>query len=262
MQTQPQAPSSGMRRPGGAFADLWRSVRREAVSLGRPPAVVVLLTVAGLVGTGLVTAAVLLRTTTTWDADVLRWLTGLDQPGLAHGVVRSVVTAGAFWLVGTVVGIVALVLGGRRRRPMIVVVCGLTLVVMDAFIAVIKTITGRTAPHTGVDQILVGGSSYPSGHTAHATVGLTLLAVLLAPQVAGACAMPSRQRWAAVTVGSVVVGLTTVILGYHWPTEVVAGWFMALAVLAPAVWVLTTSPAGPDVPESGLGQVGVGTESH
>jgi membrane-associated phospholipid phosphatase len=223
----------------------WTSVRREVTSLGRPPVAVVVTSLTGLAGTVVVTGAVLLRLTTAWDAETLRWFTTLDQPGPAHNVVRTLVTAGAFWLVGVVIGVVALLLAWRRRRPMIAVVCAVTLVVMDAFIAVIKVITGRTAPHTGVDQILVGGSSYPSGHTAHATVGLTLLAVLLLPRAVdgGRQPVPGRGRWAAVVVGSTVVGLTTVILGYHWFTEVIAGWFMAVTVLAPAVWVLTHVPA-------------------
>ncbi len=221
-------------------------MRREVARLGRPPAAVVVTSLTGLVGTVVVTAAVLLRLTTAWDADTLRWFTALDHPGLAHNLVRTVVTAGAFWLVGAVIGVVAILLAWRRHRPMIVVSCAVTLVVMDALIALIKVLTGRTAPHTGVDQILVGGSSYPSGHTAHATVGLTLLAVL-APQARGAGrrALPSRRRWAAVALGSTAVGLATVVLGYHWLTEVIAGWLMAATVLAPAVWVLTNVPLDP-----------------
>lgn len=254
-------PAQGLRsRSKDVLAAIWSSVRDERAALGRPPRVVVVTTAVGLLGTAAVTAAVLLRLTTAWDAETLRWFTGLDRPGLTHVVVRAVVTLGAFWLVGLVIGVLALVLSWRRRRPAVAVVCGAALVAMDVFIALIKVITGRTAPHTGVDQILVGGSSYPSGHTAHATVGLTLLAVLLARPVGDgrSAVLPSRRRWAAVTFGSVVVGLTTVILGYHWFTEVIAGWFMAVTVLAPAVWVLTAVPPAQEGTAPALGQVGAG----
>jgi len=211
------------------------ALRAELRGIGRPPRSVVAVTAAGLAGTVMVTLLVLTRTTQRLDEASLPWFTALDRPGPAHWLIRSVVTAGAFWLVGLVIGALALWLAVRRRRPRVAVVCGVALVGMDLFLYLVKLIVGRTAPHSGADQLLVGGASYPSGHTAHAMVGLVLLTALTADR-------PGPRRWAAAVTGGLVVGLTTLILGYHWLTDVVAGWCMAAVVLAPALWLLRRTP--------------------
>lgn len=71
--------------------------------------------------------------------------------------------------------------------------------------------------------------SFPSGHTLHSTVFLCTLAGLL-------WTSDARLRWrlsGAVTavVLSVGIGVSRIYLGYHWATDVLAGWLVA------AVWL-------------------------
>lgn len=84
--------------------------------------------------------------------------------------------------------------------------------------------------------------TFPSGH-AVASAALALVVVLLA--------WPTRAR-RPVTVGAVVyvvaVGLSRLVLGVHFPTDLVAGWALAVAVASGiAARTLARDPrAGPD----------------
>lgn len=65
--------------------------------------------------------------------------------------------------------------------------------------------------------------SFPSGHAmGSSTLALTAIAL----------AWPTRWRWPAVAAGGVfvlLVGLSRVYLGVHYPSDIVAGWLLAAA---------------------------------
>jgi membrane-associated phospholipid phosphatase len=91
--------------------------------------------------------------------------------------------------------------------------------------AVLKELTGRLRP-----QFAEGGGryetlSFPSGHSSGVAALVTIAVVLAWPRLTGA----ARRAW--VTAGGalvIVVGLTRVLLGVHYPSDVVAGWALGL----------------------------------
>ena len=72
-------------------------------------------------------------------------------------------------------------------------------------------------PH--LDQ--VSTFAFPSGHAGNSAA------------LAGALALLARRRWAVwmALVVSALIGISRVWLGVHWPTDVLAGWLLAGAVL-------------------------------
>lgn len=76
-----------------------------------------------------------------------------------------------------------------------------------------------------LDPLLPGGSvaSFPSAHAANTTIVFLSMALLLA-------AGPRSRAWsvwAAVWL-ILAIGATRVMLGVHWPTDVLAGWTFGL----------------------------------
>jgi membrane-associated phospholipid phosphatase len=89
----------------------------------------------------------------------------------------------------------------------------------------------RVRPALEPHLVVVKTSSFPSGHsTSSMIVGLTLALVLAA-----------GTKWLRLCVGiavllSLAIGLSRVMLGVHWPSDVIGGWSFG------ALWVLLTLP--------------------
>lgn len=84
--------------------------------------------------------------------------------------------------------------------------------------------------------------SYPSGHTSR-VLFLALLAV------AAIRARPGRAPWwadpaaALLLTVSVLVGVSALYFGYHWPSDLVGGYLLALAAFPAAAWLSRTADA-------------------
>jgi undecaprenyl-diphosphatase len=86
----------------------------------------------------------------------------------------------------------------------------------------LKSVFGRARPDLVVHGARVFSESFPSGHAMQSTVTYLTLAVLVARSLSD---WKARVYVIAIAVFvSIVVGLTRVYLGVHWPTDVLAGW--------------------------------------
>lgn len=94
----------------------------------------------------------------------------------------------------------------------------------------LKIIVGRPRPSLAV---LIGApstdGSFPSGHTTDGSVVWVLAGILLA----GVISRTSHRRLIiGVTLGlAAAIGCSRIYLGYHWATDVLAGWMLAAVVL-------------------------------
>jgi membrane-associated phospholipid phosphatase len=92
----------------------------------------------------------------------------------------------------------------------------------------LKDWIGRPRPHL---EILPHSLAFPSGHSANSLTAFVATALL---------ACPPRYRRAALAAALVltfVVGLTRVVLGVHWPSDVIGGWSFGLLAVTTALVV-------------------------
>ena len=86
----------------------------------------------------------------------------------------------------------------------------------------------RARPAFEPHLVIVKTSSFPSGHATSSMIFYLTVALALAPpqwrRAAAAC---------AITL-SLLIGLSRVMLGVHWPSDVIGGWSFGL------LWVLVT----------------------
>lgn len=97
-----------------------------------------------------------------------------------------------------------------------------------------KTLFSRPRPDLVPHGVEVVTASFPSGHSMMAAVTYLTLAVMLAR-------MDSRIRIRAFFVAvaatlAILVGVSRVYLGVHWPSDVLAGWTLG-AAWALIVWL-------------------------
>lgn len=113
----------------------------------------------------------------------------------------------------------------HSARPLLVM--GMALLLLNVTVGAVKIITGRLGPHyahyVGSPELFSGGTIFPSGHTANAVVTWGVLAYLAV----------RWRRTGAVLAGltAASIGLTTVYLGTHWISDVLAGWAAGALVL-------------------------------
>jgi undecaprenyl-diphosphatase len=181
----------------------------------------VLLLVGGLV---LLWLSMLLLGTGNVDRDILNEVYGGHWPALADAA-RLITMLGD----GRVVALVT-VLGGfvlilrKQHWPAVVLVVGPLL--GKSITELQKYEFNRMRPAEDPHLVVVHSLSFPSGHSANAMMTYVALALFLAP--------PERQQiWLGVAaLIAVLVGLSRVVLGVHWPSDVIGGWSYGL------VWAL------------------------
>ncbi|HEY6653499.1 MAG TPA: bifunctional DedA family/phosphatase PAP2 family protein [Solirubrobacterales bacterium] len=139
-------------------------------------------------------------------------------------VAKVVTTLGSGWVTIPLAVVAAIALAvWRRWVEFWVLVIGFTLTV--SLVPEIKTLTDRPRPPG--ELVSAGGSAFPSGHAAHATLyaWLAITAALrLVPEI--------TRRSLLIAAGlalTVLIGLTRVYLRVHWMSDVSAGWALGVS---------------------------------
>ena len=107
---------------------------------------------------------------------------------------------------------------------------GLTTLVSAFTSEVLKAYFARLRPDLVSHLDFVSSAAYPSGHANNAAV-VYILFIMLVPQARH----PGWQLAAAAMI--LVTGLSRIMLGVHWPTDVIGGWLLgtSFALIAAAV---------------------------
>ena len=122
---------------------------------------------------------------------------------------------------------------GERRAAYLLVVGSLGA---EAVAQLLKALIHRPRPEVFFGLVSAETYSFPSGHAFVPAVLFGIMAGILA---AGA-------RWrAAVVVMAALLGFSRVYLGFHYPSDVVAGWGLAVVWLALWPMVADRRPVSP-----------------
>jgi len=148
------------------------------------------------------------------------------------GVAKVVTQLGSGWVVTpiVVVSVIALMIIRRRGAALVV---GLSSAGTAVLVAVTKHAVGRARPPVVQQLVSAHGDAFPSGHSAQSVACYGALAWL-----AWELGQPRRVRVVATIAAIVVallVGLSRVYLGVHWPSDVLSGWLLAIGWLATLV---------------------------
>jgi len=116
-----------------------------------------------------------------------------------------------------------------RKRHRLAVVLLLIVLIGRGLAEAQKYWIARARPDLEPHLVIVKTSSFPSGHAASSMI--FYLAVALA--------LTAGSRWHRVAAAgavllSVLIGTSRVMLGVHWPSDVIGGWAFGL------LWVLLT----------------------
>ena len=182
-----------------------------------------------------------------FDDGVLRLLRSHDD--FAGTAISPGVGIGPAWLVQVAIDVTAL--GGTAVLAIILVIVVGYLALerrYDAIVLIVVATAGggvlsellkwwfaRKRPEIVPHLVEVGSASFPSGHSMLAVVTYLTLGALLARFV------PRRRtRTYCIVVSfllALLIGLSRVYLGVHYPTDVLAGWSAGLAWALPC-WLI------------------------
>lgn len=143
-----------------------------------------------------------------------------------------------------------LYLRGARRLALFVLAARIGAMVLSSGL---KLAVDRTRPLFDEPVATALGPSFPSGHSLGAAAFYATLAVLLQPR-----ARRGGLLLAAAGLVAVLVAVSRVLLGVHYPSDVTAGLFIGVgwAVVCTAVFAAWRADEGRpvDVPHEGIGR--------
>ncbi len=158
------------------------------------------------------------------DQAILRSVHVTERPWVV--LVLAVTELGAWAILLALPFLAGALLAYRRQRHLAIFVIA-SPIAGRLLVEAQKAVMGRLRPEQDNPMVIVESFAYPSGHAANSMIVYLLLALLL---VDG----EQRRRWAiaAAVALSVAIGVTRVLLGVHWPSDVIGGWAFGL------MWVL------------------------
>ena len=147
-------------------------------------------------------------------------------PGWLTDVAHDLSALGGPAVVALVVASVAGYLGIRRSTAAMWTVLGVPL--GGAALAILlKLIVGRPRPDAALHLASAHGASFPSGHSIVSAVVYVTLGAMIARRTPGRLGKVYVLLLAMLV--PVLVGVSRVYLGVHYPTDVAAGWAAGVA---------------------------------
>lgn len=116
-----------------------------------------------------------------------------------------------------------------RGQPGAALLLAGTVLIERFLVDGLKDLVGRPRPALEPFLVLPQSLAYPSGHAANSMTAFLAVALL---------ASPARYRWAATVAAlilTLLVGCSRIVLGVHWPSDVIGGWAFGLLCVGVAL---------------------------
>ena len=144
----------------------------------------------------------------------------IGSPAVEAAVVQiSALGSSAVTTLVVVIATLFFALAGRWRYAILMVVCTAGSAVC---MTLLKSLYERPRPTMVTELDVPGGLSFPSGHSMMSAALYLTLGVLIAR------ALPTRRLRVFAVASSafvtILIGLSRIYLGMHYPTDVIAGW--------------------------------------
>jgi undecaprenyl-diphosphatase len=117
----------------------------------------------------------------------------------------------------------------RRHAKRLALWAATTMAVGGILGALLKLLVGRHRPDLLDPVARATGYSFPSGHALNAALTAGVFVLVLLPVARGA---KRWVLWGSAIAVTVLTGLSRIVLGVHWTSDVVAGWLLGIAVVA------------------------------
>jgi membrane-associated phospholipid phosphatase len=152
---------------------------------------------------------------------------------------RLATTVGAVPILVVLAAAVGVVFWRRRLSLAVAVSPVVALALAGLAVGVVKSVVGRPRPPVALHLVSESDASFPSGHATDSTAVFLTIAFVCAVFV---FRRPILRVASVVAAGalSVAVGASRLVLGVHWPSDVLAGLALGLGV---ALTVTITSAA-------------------
>lgn len=183
-----------------------------------------------------------------FDEPLLLWFRLSGDSGRLVGPEWTVTFwSGLSWLgettqliVLTILAILGLLLLRRWHKALFITAMMLSGITLST---ALKHWVARPRPQLVAHLDYVSSLSFPSGHTLNNTLFYLTVALLFSPIL-----RRRISRWALYTSAvclSLMIGVSRIALGVHWPSDVLASWIIATAWLC--LWIMLAKHYWPKV---------------
>lgn len=199
---------------------------RLARRLPRPLLGIALLALAALLVLGL--GSLVAPLPFAFDRAIMTSVRDAGPDGLRRAAIDLTALGGGTVLTLVVAAIAGLLLAQRLWLTALILV--LSSWTGGQAVQLIKASVGRARPDLADRLVPVASASFPSGHAANSAIVYLSLAALASQVVR---TRGSRAYlFAAAALLTLLIGVSRVYLGVHWPSDVIAGWSFG------ALWAL------------------------